>query len=294
VPQGTSGKPQGITYLSTLLSDVTEVRVGGKHACVRRQNHLPVCWGEYVSGELGNGDPDNYPDGDITEATKLQGLVTPSELTALALGDRHSCAKLTTGEVMCWGNNEQGQSGAPLTSALQLVPAKVEGATSVDTLIAGGARSCMLVSGEGAYCWGQGAFGELGIGENDVLPECPGFSRCTPAPVRVKDDDLGASIVEIATGYEFTCGRLSDERVACWGRNTFGQLGPKVVEGEAHLPVETLKQKTLQVATGGEHACAILEDHSVVCWGRNDTGQLGVPPGEMGMSAVAVTVPLPF
>ena len=292
VPQGNAiNKPQGITYMSKLLDDVTEVRVGGRHACVRRQNHLPVCWGEYVSGELGNGDSEHYPDGDITEASKLSGLVTPADIAALALGDRHSCVRLTSGDVMCWGRNDQGQAGVPLTSELVLTPQKVEGASSAQSLVAGGARSCEIVPGEGAYCWGQGAFGELGIGDTSTLTDCPGFSRCTPAPVRVVDDDLGASIVELAVGFEFVCGRLSDGRVACWGRNTHGQIGPKAVEGEVHLPLEALKQKTLQVATGGEHACAILEDHSVVCWGRNDTGQLGVASGD---SATAVRVPLPF
>jgi alpha-tubulin suppressor-like RCC1 family protein len=294
VPEDTTPTPRGIRYQSLLLDDVSEVRVGGKHACARRKNHLPVCWGEYVTGELGNGDAENYPDGDITEATKLKGLVQPSDLTMLALGDRHSCAMLATGGVLCWGGNEVGESGAPLTTDPLLTPTQVPGdhVAHVRAVMAGGAHTCVIAKDGGAYCWGQDTFGELGIGDPNLLAECSSFNRCSEIPRRVQDDELGASIVQVAAGYEFTCGRLSDGRVACWGRNTYGQLGPKVVDTESALPVEALKQKTLQVALGAEHACAILEDHSVVCWGRNDFVQLGTSPGEATSSKTPLKVPL--
>jgi alpha-tubulin suppressor-like RCC1 family protein len=295
VPQGlVSNTPEGVLFGSLLLDDALEVRVGGRHSCVRRAGALPVCWGEYVSGELGNGNATDYPEDGIALASELEGKVSPDDIKAIIVGDRHSCAHLVSGRLWCWGRNDLGQAGQPLTEEVVLTPVEHIGLGVAETVISGAAHMCALVENEGAYCFGEATFGQLGVGpfDADDIPKCGDYANCTPTPVKVIEEDLPAAIEQLAAGADFTCARLGNGDVYCWGRNQLGQLGPKPVTTVSLVPVKVagLNGKAVQLAAGSGHVCAILEDHSVMCWGRNDTGQLGAAPGGAVFSAMPVTV----
>ncbi len=79
----------------------------------------------------------------------------------------------------------------------------------------------------------------------------------------------------IATGVRHTCAVLRDGRVACWGDNTFGQLGDGTTT-DRHLPttVPGLSQ-VVAVTAGQDFTCALRGDGTVRCWGSNASGQLG-------------------
>lgn len=93
-------------------------------------------------------------------------------------------------------------------------------------------------------------------------------------------------VLEVATGWEHTCARLSGGIVKCWGRNSYGQLGIgdvwtrgyDPIHMGANLPALDLgKDKTAQaISAGSYHTCALLNDGSVKCWGHNYDGQLGL------------------
>lgn len=67
---------------------------------------------------------------------------------------------------------------------------------------------------------------------------------------------------------------------ACWGSNSFGQLGdgttttrllPVAVDTSGVLNGVTLTQ----IAAGNDQTCALSTAGQAYCWGRNNTGQLG-------------------
>jgi alpha-tubulin suppressor-like RCC1 family protein len=111
------------------------------------------------------------------------------------------------------------------------------------------------------------------IGDDKQL-QLGGTEPGTPIP-------LERDAVAISAGYAHTCALLDDGRLACWGSNQYGQLGPNADPGPPSLPVLVdLGVPIVKVACGREHTCAKTELDRVYCWGRNDFGQLG--NGELG------------
>ena len=77
-------------------------------------------------------------------------------------------------------------------------------------------------------------------------------------------------VVEVSAGYGHVCTRDNAGAVACWGRNTEGQLGI----GSKSLPVGPTVvsiSAVAQVSAGAYHTCARKSDGSVLCWGEQYT-----------------------
>jgi alpha-tubulin suppressor-like RCC1 family protein len=86
-------------------------------------------------------------------------------------------------------------------------------------------------------------------------------------------------------GYH-SCALFDDERIKCWGRNDYGQLGIGDTEFRGDDPDEMgarlpfvdlgLGSRVKAVSVGTRHTCAVLHDGRVKCWGKNEHGQLGL------------------
>jgi alpha-tubulin suppressor-like RCC1 family protein len=76
-----------------------------------------LCWGGNSSGALGNGSITGSPTPVI-----VLGL---SDAIAVSADGVHTCALRATGEVLCWGAGDRGQTGQ--TEAETLIPAVVHG-----------------------------------------------------------------------------------------------------------------------------------------------------------------------
>lgn len=81
---------------------ITSIAVGGQHSCLIVGGRV-LCWGRGTEGQLGDG-----ASADIGAPRGVAGI---SGAVALSLGDRHSCALLSSAEVACWGDNSYGQLG---------------------------------------------------------------------------------------------------------------------------------------------------------------------------------------
>lgn len=176
-------------------------------------------------------------------------------------------------------------------------------AAGLDT---GAFHACAITATGQVRCWGLGGYGQLGQGNGLNVGDQPGEST-----VGV-DLGPGRTAVAIAAGYHHTCAVLDTGAVACWGRNTEGQLGQGNTvaigddPGEAPVRVDLGAGRTAVAITAGSyHSCAILDTGHLRCWGHNAAGQLGQGhtaaigdnPGETtvpvdlgpGRSAVAVS-----
>ena len=105
----------------------------------------------------------------------LGQLFTPGRMAgttqfASICSQNTQCAMTTTGTVMCWGYNDQGQVGVPAstsasTSGFVYDPVAVAGLTSPTSVACGGDFNCAITNaGLGVMCWGSDKFGQLGDG----------------------------------------------------------------------------------------------------------------------------------
>jgi alpha-tubulin suppressor-like RCC1 family protein len=106
-----SSIPVNVTGLS---SGVTALSAGHfYHTCALLDSGGVRCWGENVSGQLGDGTTTNRP-----TPVDVSGLA--SGVISVSSGGYHSCTALAGGNMMCWGLNDSGQLGNGTTAGSTL------------------------------------------------------------------------------------------------------------------------------------------------------------------------------
>jgi len=267
---GTTDQHETPVDVSGLISNVIAIAAGTDHTCALLTTGGVACWGSNTNGQIGGG------------LTTTQLLPTPvisltSAARAITAGYQHNCALLTTGEVQCWGWNDNGQLGDG-TRDTHRTPITANGVPSnVVTVTAGGYHTCVLLGTGEAQCWGQNTYSQAG---DDLIFE----DRLSPVTVR----GLVGGVTALATGRHHTCGLLVAGSVVCWGDNSQGQLGSGTIQNvitfvgvtpsaiyTTPVLVSSLPDDIRGLTAGSWHTCAVTVDGGVKCWGANTDGQLG-------------------
>lgn len=200
----------------------------------------------------------------------------------VVVGAEHACARLASGQIVCWGSNQYGQIGNGSTSDASTPRAVSPGITDAVEVAAGWFHTCARLLDGSVRCWGYNADGGLGDGTNT--------DRRRPVAVTGLDDAVG-----ISTGASHTCALRAGGAVTCWGNNTNGELGDGTTTSST-APVGTSGiTSAVGIAAGGlitvsvvGHTCVHTTPSSVSCWGNNLLGQLG--DGTMTDRSTPVTV----
>ena len=200
-------------------------------------------------------------------------------IPTLAAGAFFACAASESGEVTCWGANNDGQLGNGTTNAPS-APVHVRGLGSgVSVVAAGAAHACAVTATDGVKCWGANTQGQLGNGTN--------LSSALPVDVT----GLTSGVSTIAAGAEHTCAVKYGGEVLCWGRNNSGQLGNGSFNNSSATPVSVVGLTANMIAAGSDHTCALpATGGGVQCWGSNGYQQLGVDGVATPRSGVPVYV----
>ncbi|HWV36855.1 MAG TPA: Ig-like domain-containing protein [Vulgatibacter sp.] len=222
--------------------------------------------------------------GDLSASVELNTHVSLSRLRA---GGEHSCGLTpNTGRAICFGANDEHQLGTDTTETvlgkpISMMPVAVNAPADLrfTEIFAGGRHTCALTSDGAAWCWGDNAFGQLGIGEvGDEVRD----------PVKVMMP-ANTRFTTLALGDDFSCALAqTSNEVYCWGNEAEGRLGRDVATTPADRPGKTaMTERVSKISAGRAHACAVSEAGDAYCWGRNDHKQVG------GAAAASVSFPSP-
>jgi alpha-tubulin suppressor-like RCC1 family protein len=266
--------------------------LGDAHACLILDGGSVRCWGANGSGELGYGD--TMPVGDNETPMQRGDNLLDEPALELTAGGSHTCARVASGRVRCWGGNSAGQLGYGDTMVRLAPGPDVELGGAAVELAAGFATTCARLAGGGVRCWGAGG-NPLGYGNADTIGD-------NETPASVGDVPLGGTAIAISAGGGHHCALLDTQRVRCWGDNDDGELGyanlldigdnePASSAGDVPVGVNLVA-----IAAGGVHTCAVTDAQNVRCWGGATTGSLGygnvTPIGDTEPPSVAGDVPL--
>ena len=242
-----------------LTEAVTQVVVGGSHACALTASGGVKCWGRNDDQRL--GDP-TFPLGDVsTTAVSVLGL--ESGVTSLSAGVNHTCA-VVNGAAKCWGRNDYSALGGTSNGELVQVQTLTSGVVAVG---AGQVHSCALMDTGIVNCWGAG-WGGGGLGRGDAGPD----GDPVPGPVV----NL-TNAVSLNVNASISCVVTALSEVKCWGLNNSGSfaMGDPNSAWYNSPQLATGYPDSTQISSGAGHTCALTSRGKVRCSGSNWNGALG-------------------
>jgi alpha-tubulin suppressor-like RCC1 family protein len=146
------------------------------------------------------------------------------------------------------------------------------------SLNVGSSEACVTTAAGALYCFGENAFGQLGVGD----------TQQHPGPTFV--DGGALRWVSSAIGERHTCALATTGDAYCWGENFEGALGTGEV-GPHLTPTRVVTGNLRGLSAGDGYTCAVTAGGAILCWGTNSEGQLGQDPSfPAGASSVPVRV----
>jgi len=259
-----------------LSQGVASIAAGASHSCAVTSTAGVKCWGRNDHGQLGDGTTTKR-----LVPVDVSGLATG--VSAVALGEYHTCALMSAGGVKCWGDNDDGQLGDGSMTERH-TPVNVAGLAGATAIAAGDFHACALANG-GAACWGDNGNGQLG----------DGTTTSSAVPVAVSGLASGVAAVSAGADFDHSCALLVGGSVRCWGEYYFPIGG--IFPVASTFPLDRGFAGAASISAGGagyvltSHVCAVGTDSGVRCQGGNSEGQLGNgAPGDYSETPVDVVL----
>ncbi len=223
-------------------NNALEITAGDDFTCSRSDNsdsNLVVCWGNNQFGQLGIG-PIGTPS-EIARRAQSPLAGGTQKVLNVSAGSHHACASTMldphlgrfAGQILCWGDNHDGQLGDGSAMAMRAGPQFVSLPMSepASEVIAFGNSTCAIgATNGGIWCWGANGSGELGTGTTvpfDVPHDVPWHRRS----VRTAGGGWGTDTSgHLCLSHEFGS-------VRCWGSNAGGPLGIDTADSPSLVPV---------------------------------------------------------
>ncbi len=308
-----------------------DLSVGWDHTCGVRETGHVMCWGRNNNLQSrGWSDATLSPDLEADSAL-VENLTTDYTFKAVSASDYHTCGILdgrtedqTSGAVLCWGHNADGQATPPSSTFKQIstglyhgcglldgqngqLENRIEcwGATNQDTTIArdttsdyGQADIPSELEGVEFLSVSAGVYHTCGVRKDTGAVACWGFSEIAEVP-----DDLRGQRYTSVNAWRFsTCGITEEKRVKCWGPSEITWPGTEFAVvaynlNQHRVPEAYLEAEFERVSVSARHVCATNADGKVLCWGADaipSTSELDVFVGKRIINTGQAWVPRSF
>jgi hypothetical protein len=253
---------------------VTQLVAGTYHTCALLSRGSVKCWGSNAFGQLGYPGVTSVSDPSTAGAVSIGGTAT-----ALYAGVFHTCARLSTGALRCWGDNSFGQLGYGINTGSWARIGDFETPSSAGSvpvgaswieLGAGSTSNCVVPASGGVRCWGDGD-SVLGDGSGTTFGDTEPASA---APLL----RAGELFEAVGVGGTHRCVLTVLGGMRCWGYIPLAGIGygsPAAVLTAASAGLIDVGGTVASIAVGYSHVCAVLTNGGARCWGQ--TGLHGYP-----------------
>lgn len=205
---------------------------GGPSCAVTDLGNI-YCWGHSNgAGQLGIGYASYFAY--AVSVTPLK-VLTPAgvRFSSVTTGLEHACALSTTGTGYCWGDNYEGLFGndSYVDSSVP-TPMVVPNNEKLSQISTGWYHTCVKTVSGSTWCFGRGAFGELGTG-----------TTLGGKTYRAPLVPSGIQFSKISAAIGTTCGIDQFSKIWCWGGANWGTSGSGKLEASLFpaviLPIGT-------------------------------------------------------
>ncbi|MCC5813974.1 MAG: hypothetical protein JJT78_04400 [Leptospira sp.] len=145
--------------------------------------------------------------------------------------------------------------------------------TRVQDISMGRNFTCALLENGTVRCWGDAAYGRLGMGDRISINDAT-MARTIP---------FAEPVVKIQSNEYSTCALLESGNLKCWGGDdpmdlsfSLGYGMQNSIDDPVSAPDYGFGARVIDFALGRGYACVVLEGNFLRCWGHNDDGQLGI------------------
>lgn len=179
-------------------------------------------------------------------------------------GNQHTAILAEDGRLYVCGGNDYGQLGLGDKLSRNTPTLITELGTNVADISCGNYDTLVLMKDGTLKCFGQNAYGQLGLGDK--------IDRISPTNI----ESITDRTEKIYSSNYYHMAILTDGRVMVWGENSLGQLGLGDTNNRL-IPVENtyLYGNVESISSGYGHSLALMKNGTVFGWGLNSSGQLG-------------------
>jgi alpha-tubulin suppressor-like RCC1 family protein len=281
--------PGGSTAIAVAVAD----QEYASQTCALLVTKKVSCWGTNWTGQLGNGTVETFGTPPL-HLTPSPPIALSADVTAIAVGAYHSCARLSNGQISCWGQDGEGQIGNGSQNGDQSVPSAPLSLARATAISAGNDQTCARLANETVSCWGRNLYGQLGVGSTS--------EATSPQAVALNGVDSVSAGTDVTCAVNLPTPAAVTRGLRCWGSAASGLLGTTPVTADLTSPpndsvLSVFPVGSITVSVGGEIACAeqrggpAYTGGFVRCWGRSAPARtptdIAMPAGKFALQVSA-------
>lgn len=266
------------------VANMTAGDSGSRHTCAVLVDATLWCWGDNGEAQAAQGTSNLTG---VPYYTEPQRVLDVADWVDVSSSQGHVCALRASGELWCWGRNNDGECCAEDTVDGEISrPRRVphpDGTRTWTLVETSNNHTCALDDAQELWCWGQNG--------NWVFGRAEPRQTFTPIKVDLSALEPGEAPVALSSDTFNMCARTNKAKAWCWGSNFSGQFGagrtpteepPKDPPPMGYVPPRlspmlVLDASVSEIVMARFYGCLRTQAGKMMCAGNSAQGRLGIP-----------------